>query len=58
MFINHPDLLVIHHHPLFQIAPVLDNNLGLSLSEPLQLYQKHWTHLLATWIPYVQDSAR
>ena len=37
---SHPDLLVIqqqHHHPLFQITPVL--NTGLSLSEPLQLYQ-------------------
>ena len=33
---SHPDLLVIHH-PLFQITPVL--NTGLSLSEPLQLYQ-------------------
>ena len=36
---SHPDLLVTHH-PLFQITPVLDNNIGLSLSEPLQLYQK------------------
>merc|ERR1711949_10687 len=37
---SHPDLLVIHHPPtpLFQITPVL--NTGLSLSEPLQLYQK------------------
>ena len=35
---SHPDLLVIHHHhPLFQITPVL--NTGLSLSEPLQLYK-------------------
>merc|ERR1711952_68983 len=35
---SHPDLLVIHHPPtpLFQITPVL--NSGLSLSEPLQLY--------------------
>merc|ERR1712038_742119 len=31
---SHPDLLLIHH-PLFQITPVL--NTGLSLSEPLQL---------------------
>ena len=31
---SHPDLLLIHH-PLFQIKPVL--NTGLSLSEPLQL---------------------
>ena len=47
---SHPDLLVIHHHPLFQITPLLNNNIGLSLSEPLQLYIKsnHWTHLLAT----------
>ena len=38
---SHPDLLVIHHHhhPLFQITPVLDNNIGLSLSEPPQLYK-------------------
>ena len=37
---SHPDLLVIQqqHHPLFQITPVL--NTGLSLSEPLQLYQR------------------
>ena len=35
---SHPDLLVTQHqHPLFQITPVL--NTGLSLSEPLQLYQ-------------------
>ena len=36
---SHPDLLVIQqqHQPLFQITPVL--NTGLSLSEPLQLYQ-------------------
>ena len=34
---SHPDLLLIHHHPLFQITPVL--NTGLSLSEPLQLYK-------------------
>ena len=35
---SHPDLLVIqHHHPLFQITPVL--NTGLSLSEPLELYK-------------------
>ena len=34
-----PDLLVIQQHPLFQITPVLDNNIGLSLSEPLELYQ-------------------
>ena len=36
---SHPDLLVIHHHPLFQITLVLDKNIGLSLSEPLQLYK-------------------
>ena len=35
---NHPDLLLTqHHHPLFQITPVL--NTRLSLSEPLQLYK-------------------
>ena len=36
---SHPDLLLTqqHHHPLFQITPVL--NTGLSLSEPLQLYK-------------------
>ena len=34
---SHPDLLLIHHHPPFQITPVLDT--GLSLSEPLQLYK-------------------
>ena len=33
---SHPDLLLIHH-PLFQITPVL--NTGLSLSEPLELYK-------------------
>ena len=38
---SHPDLQVMHHHhPLFQITPVLDNNIGLSLSEPIQLFQK------------------
>ena len=35
-----PDLLVIQQHPLFQITPVFDNNIRLSLSEPIQLYQK------------------
>ena len=37
---SHPDLLLTQHqhHPLFQITPVL--NTGLSLSEPLQLYQR------------------
>ena len=46
---SHPDLLVIHHPtPLFQITPVL--NTGLSLSEPLELYQRQsldsicWLH--------------
>ena len=36
---SHPNLLLTHqhHHPLFQITPVL--NTGLSLSEPLQLYK-------------------
>ena len=35
---SHPHLLVNHHHhPLFQITPVL--NTGLSLTEPLQLYK-------------------
>ena len=33
---SHPDLLLIHHHPLFQITPVL--NTRLSLSEQLQIY--------------------
>ena len=33
---SHPYLLLTHH-PLFQITPVL--NTGLSLSEPLQLYK-------------------
>ena len=36
---SHPDLLLTQQHPLFQITPVLNNNIGLSLSEPLQLYQ-------------------
>ena len=40
---SHPDLLVTQQHqhppPLFQITPVLDNNIELSLSEPLQLYK-------------------
>ena len=33
---SHPDLLVTqhHHHPLFQITPVLNDNIELSLSEP------------------------
>merc|ERR1712016_163032 len=35
-FNSHPDLLLIHH-PLFQITPVL--NTGQSLSELLQLYK-------------------
>ena len=38
--ISRPDLPLTQHHPPFQITPVLDNNIGLSLSEPLQLYQK------------------
>merc|ERR1711923_366513 len=36
---SHPDLLLITTTPLFQITPVLDKNIGLSLSEPLQLYK-------------------
>ena len=36
-FNSHPDLLLIHQHPLFQITPVL--NTGLSLSELLHLYK-------------------
>ena len=50
-------------HPLFQITPVL--NTGLSLSEPLQLYQGQSLDLSAdSWIPYgynrtsLQDSPR
>ena len=35
-----PDLLLTHHPTFFQITPVLKNNIELSLSEPLQLYQK------------------
>merc|ERR1711978_773080 len=31
---SHPDLLLITTTPLFQITPVLNNNIGLSLSEP------------------------
>ena len=31
---SHPDLLLTHQHPLFQITPVLNKNMGLSLSEP------------------------
>ena len=57
---SHPDLLVTqhHHHPLFQITPVL--NTGLSLSEPLQLYKGYNTtyikainglDVLASWLP-------
>ena len=44
---SHPDLLLIHppHHPLFQITPVL--NTGLSLSEPLQLYQRQSLHYVS-----------
>merc|ERR1711884_311832 len=39
---SHPGLLLITTTtttPLFQITPVLDKNIGLSLSEPLQLYK-------------------
>ena len=44
----HPDLLVIQQHPLFQITPVL--NTGLSLFEPLHLYQKQSLAKLAAVI--------
>ena len=39
---SHPDLLVTHQHPTFSDLACLPlyNNIGLSLSEPLQLYQK------------------
>ena len=65
---SNPDLLLIHHpphHPVFQITPVL--NTGLSLSEPLQLYQGQsldcWLHvyLMSTrghHCKIVQDSTR
>ena len=58
--ISHPDLLVIHHHlPFFQIIPVLDKNIGLSLYEPLQLYQKQSLDSSAGYMcKIVQDSAR
>ena len=46
-FNSHPDLLVIHH-PLFQITPVL--NTGLSLSEPLQLYKRQSLDLYAGYM--------
>ena len=39
---SNPDLLLITTTtttPLFQITTVLDKNIGLSLSEPLQLYK-------------------
>ena len=63
---SHPDLLLTqhHHHPLFQITPVL--NTGLSLSEPLQLYQGqsldssagYMYTLCARYCKIVQGSAR
>ena len=34
------NFVLVTHHPLFQITPVLNNNIGLSLSEPLRLYQR------------------
>ena len=56
---SHPDLLVIHH-PLFQILHVghyitLDFQFLCHYS---YIKSNHWTHLLATYIPFVQDSAR
>ena len=53
---SHSDLLLIHH-PLFQITTVLDT--GLSLSGPLQLYQKQSLDSSAVYLicKIVQDSA-
>ena len=34
------NFVLVTHHPLFQITLILNNNIGLSLSEPLQLYQR------------------
>ena len=49
---SHPDLLLIHHPttPLFQITPVL--NTGLSLSEPLQLYQTAFVYVTAISVTF------
>ena len=43
---------------MFQITPVFDNNIGLLLSHYSYIKSNHWARLLATCIPYVQDSAR
>ena len=50
---SHPDLLVITTTtttPLFQITPVL--NTGLSLSEPLQLYQTAFVYVTAISVTF------
>ena len=56
---SHPDLLVTHPTPLFQITPVL--NTGLSLSEPIQLYKGYnaitGLDVLASWMPHGFDWA-
>ena len=52
---SHPDLLVIHPPttPLFQTTPVL--NTGLSLSEPIQLYQRQSLDSSAGYLWVQQD---
>ena len=63
---SHPDLLLIHHHPpphFFRThqSSILDFHF---LSHYSYIKGNHWTHLLATCIPYgyngtsLQDSAR
>ena len=56
---SHPDLLVTqHHHPTFSDthqSSILDFHF---LSHYSNIKGNHWTHQLATCIPYVQDSAR
>ena len=55
---SHPDLLLIHHPPHFfrsHRSSTLDFHF---LSHCSYIKGNHWTHLLATCIPYVQGSAR
>ena len=55
-----PDLLLTHPPNFSDLAWLpLYNNIGLSLSELLSyIKSNHWTHLLTTCIPHVQDSVR
>ena len=56
---SHPDLQLSHPPTFSDLAcRPLYNNIGLSLSEPLKLYEKQSLDSSAVLIPYVQDSAR